>query len=116
LTVDSSILTAIGNDYGYGYEMIFSRKIAGKMTDKDIFLGITTSGRSENIIFALKECKKKTSKHYYPLGEMVPLPENLRTIQLQPAEILSPLFRNNIQFSHILFASIWKMRFLKIKI
>lgn len=56
LTVDSSILTAIGNDYGY--EQVFSRQIAGKMTDRDIFLGITTSGQSPNIINALETCKK----------------------------------------------------------
>ena len=56
LTVDSSILTAIGNDYGY--EKIFSRQIAGKMTKNDIFLGITTSGNSRNIIEALDQCKK----------------------------------------------------------
>jgi D-sedoheptulose 7-phosphate isomerase len=56
LTVDSSVLTAIGNDYGY--EKIFSRQIAGKMSRNDIFLGITTSGNSENIIEALDQCKK----------------------------------------------------------
>src|SRR5579872_4056547 len=37
LTVDSSILTAIGNDYGY--DLIFSRQLAGKLTKKDLFLG-----------------------------------------------------------------------------
>ena len=56
LTVDSSVLTAIGNDYGY--ENIFSRQIKGKLTKNDIFLGITTSGNSLNIIKALKTCKK----------------------------------------------------------
>lgn len=56
LTVDSSILTAIGNDYGY--DQVFSRQIAGKMTAKDIFLGITTSGHSPNILNALETCKK----------------------------------------------------------
>lgn len=55
LTVDSSILTAIGNDYGY--DEVFARQIAGKMTGKDIFLGITTSGNSRNIIRALEVCK-----------------------------------------------------------
>lgn len=54
LTVDSSILTAIGNDYGY--DEVFARQIAGKMSDKDIFLGITTSGNSKNIIRALEVC------------------------------------------------------------
>ncbi len=56
LTVDTSILTAIGNDYGY--EQVFSRQIAGKMTDKDVFLGITTSGQSPNILKALETCRQ----------------------------------------------------------
>ncbi len=60
LTVDSSILTAIGNDYGF--EKVFSRQIAGKMTSKDVFLGITTSGKSQNIILALRECKMRGIK------------------------------------------------------
>lgn len=55
LTVDSSILTAIGNDYGY--EMVFSRQLEGKATHKDIFLGITTSGNSQNILHALDSCR-----------------------------------------------------------
>lgn len=55
-TVDSSILTAIGNDYGF--EKIFSRQIIGKVTSKDIFLAITTSGMSQNILEALKVCKE----------------------------------------------------------
>lgn len=56
LTVDSSILTAIGNDYGF--DLVFSRQLAGKATAKDIFLGITTSGQSPNILKALEQCQK----------------------------------------------------------
>lgn len=55
LTTDSSILTAIGNDYGY--EQVFSRQLAGKAVAGDIFLGITTSGRSPNILRALEQCR-----------------------------------------------------------
>jgi D-sedoheptulose 7-phosphate isomerase len=55
LTVDSSIITAIGNDYGY--DMVFSRQILGKAQPKDTFLGITTSGKSPNILKALEQCK-----------------------------------------------------------
>lgn len=55
LTTDSSILTAIGNDYGY--EKVFSRQLAGKAVAGDIFLGITTSGRSPNILLALEQCR-----------------------------------------------------------
>ena len=57
LTTDSSILTAIGNDYGY--EKVFSRQLQAKATEKDIFLAITTSGKSPNIIEALKVCLEK---------------------------------------------------------
>ena len=56
LTVDSSVLTAIGNDYGF--DKIFSRQITGKMTKKDIFLGITTSGNSINILNAVDTCNE----------------------------------------------------------
>lgn len=57
LTADSSILTAIGNDYGY--DSVFSRQITGKLTPNDVFLGITTSGNSPNIVKALQACKEK---------------------------------------------------------
>jgi len=56
LTVDSSVLTAVGNDYGF--DKIFSRQLESKMTKKDIFLAISTSGNSANIIEALKFCKE----------------------------------------------------------
>jgi D-sedoheptulose 7-phosphate isomerase len=56
LTVDTSILTAIGNDYGY--DQIFARQITGKLKKNDVFLGITTSGNSLNILKALDVCSK----------------------------------------------------------
>ena len=56
LTTDSSILTAIGNDYGFN--KVFSRQLLGKANSSDIFLAISTSGQSPNILEALKECKK----------------------------------------------------------
>lgn len=57
LTVDTSILTAIGNDYGF--EQIFARQLAGKASSQDVFLGITTSGNSANIVRALNECRER---------------------------------------------------------
>lgn len=54
ITTDSSIITAIGNDYGY--DKVFSRQLAGKLQEGDVFLGITTSGKSPNILKALEEC------------------------------------------------------------
>lgn len=52
LTTDSSILTGIGNDYGY--EHVFARQIEALGQSGDIFLAISTSGNSPNIIRALE--------------------------------------------------------------
>lgn len=57
LTTDTSIMTAIGNDYGY--EKLFSRQVQANGVQGDMFIGISTSGNSANVIEALKECKNK---------------------------------------------------------
>jgi len=57
LTTDSSILTAVGNDYGY--KNIFSRQIQANGVMGDIFIAISTSGNSRNIIKAIKQAKSK---------------------------------------------------------
>ncbi len=57
LTTDTSALTAIGNDYGY--DKVFSRQLEGMGQDGDIFIGISTSGNSLNIINAFNSAKKK---------------------------------------------------------
>jgi D-sedoheptulose 7-phosphate isomerase len=51
LTTDSSVLTAIGNDYGY--EHVFARQIQGIGRAGDVLIAISTSGRSKNILNAL---------------------------------------------------------------
>ncbi|MBT4836751.1 MAG: SIS domain-containing protein [Methylococcales bacterium] len=56
LTVDSSILTSVGNDYHY--DEIFSRQLESKLSVDDVFLGITTSGNSPNILKSLEVCQK----------------------------------------------------------
>jgi len=57
LTVDTSALTAIGNDYGFLYA--FSRQVAAIANEGDILIGISTSGKSKNVVEAFKEAKKK---------------------------------------------------------
>jgi D-sedoheptulose 7-phosphate isomerase len=51
LTTDTSVLTAIGNDYGF--ERIFERQVRGLGRKGDAFIAISTSGRSPNVIAAL---------------------------------------------------------------
>ncbi len=67
LTTDTSILTAIGNDYGF--DKIFSKQIQWLGKEWDIFVGISTSGNSENIIQAIEECKKLWVKTIVLLGK-----------------------------------------------
>ena len=57
LTTDTSALTAIGNDFEFN--RIFSRQIEAIANEGDIFLAISTSGNSKNIMTALNEAKKK---------------------------------------------------------
>lgn len=57
LTTDTSIITAIGNDYGY--EQLFARQIQANGVAGDVFFGISTSGNSKNVTLALKTCKEK---------------------------------------------------------
>ncbi|MFD2206451.1 D-sedoheptulose-7-phosphate isomerase [Kiloniella antarctica] len=56
LTVDTSALTAIANDYGY--DQVFARQLSGLGKSGDVFVGITTSGNSANILAAAKVARK----------------------------------------------------------
>ena len=57
LNADQAILTAVGNDYGYEY--VFSRQVSGLGVKGDVLLLLTTSGRSENLIYAANTAKIK---------------------------------------------------------
>jgi D-sedoheptulose 7-phosphate isomerase len=57
LTTDTSILTAIGNDYGY--ERLFSRQVQALGQKGDVFIGYSTSGKSPNILKGFEEARSK---------------------------------------------------------
>jgi D-sedoheptulose 7-phosphate isomerase len=56
LTTDSSVLTAIGNDYGF--EQVFARQLRGLGRRGDVFVGLSTSGRSPNVLAALRAARE----------------------------------------------------------
>ncbi len=60
LTTNTSILTAIANDISF--EDVFLRQVQGLVTDKDLVIGISTSGESVNVIKAVLEAKNKGAK------------------------------------------------------
>jgi D-sedoheptulose 7-phosphate isomerase len=57
LTTDSSVITAIGNDYGY--DRVFERQILGLGCSGDVFIAISTSGRSPNILRAIEAARRR---------------------------------------------------------
>ena len=56
-TTDTSVITSIGNDYGY--EHVFKRQVEALGEKGDFFIGITTSGKSANVIAAMEEAKRR---------------------------------------------------------
>jgi D-sedoheptulose 7-phosphate isomerase len=57
LNTDTSVLTAVGNDYGF--ERLFARQVEALGVKGDVFFGISTSGRSRNVLRALDECRHR---------------------------------------------------------
>lgn len=57
LTTDTSILTAVANDYGY--EMVFSRQVEALANSGDLLVGISTSGNSKNVVNALEAARAR---------------------------------------------------------
>lgn len=66
LTTDSSVLTAIGNDYGF--EAVFSRQVEGLGLPGDVVFGISTSGNSPNVLAALSRARDLGCKTVALLG------------------------------------------------
>jgi len=55
-TTDTSMLTAIGNDYGYEY--VFERQLEANARPGDVFIGLSTSGNSKNVLRAILRCRE----------------------------------------------------------
>ena len=64
---DPSHLTCVANDFGFDY--VFQRGVQAYAQENDVFIGISTSGNSENIIIALEEAKKNKCKTVLFLGK-----------------------------------------------
>lgn len=71
LTVNTSTLTAIGNDYSF--ERVFVRQLEAKAKEGDILIGISTSGKSKNVLEALRYARKNSIKTVMLMGDYVNL-------------------------------------------
>ena len=95
LTVDTSNLTAIANDYGY--ENVFSRQLEGVGNSGDVLYGLSTSGNSENIVRAFKKAKEKGILTIALVGDKPCKMEELADITIKVPALTS----NNIQEMHL---------------
>ena len=101
LTTDTSIMTAIGNDYGYDY--LFSRQLEGLGNGGDVFVGISTSGNSRNILSALKTAKAKGMLAVGLTGQKGGLMDELCDIVLRvPSDSTPRIQESHITIGHIL--------------
>jgi D-sedoheptulose 7-phosphate isomerase len=67
LTTDTSALTAIGNDFGY--DQVFSRQVEGLGRPGDVLVGISTSGRSRNVVLAFEAARRRSISTVAMTGE-----------------------------------------------
>ena len=103
LTVDTSSLTALGNDYGF--DTIFERQIEALAQKNDAVIGISTSGNSENVVRALKKANAIGAK---TIGLGVTMAVKLRRLPTYPSlfrRMIRREFRKSILPSGISFVN-----------
>ena len=101
LTVDTSNLTAIGNDYGY--KAVFSRQLEGIGKPGDVLIGLSTSGRSENVLEAFSQAKKM-GIHTLALcgGNGGPMADMADVAILAPAKTSAHIQEMHITIGHVI--------------
>ena len=101
LTTDISIITAIGNDYGF--DNVFSRQLDALCNKGDVVIGISTSGNSKNVIEGIKSAKKKGGIVISFSGRSGGLMKEMSDYSIiVPSEITARIQEMHILIGHIL--------------
>ena len=101
LTTDTSALTAIANDYGF--ERVFARQIEGLGFENDVFIAISTSGNSPNIVHAVEIARAKGLKIIVFSGRDGGLLRGLSDVNLIiPSEVTARIQEMHILIGHII--------------
>jgi len=103
LTTDTSILTAIGNDYGFAD--VFARQVQGLGRRGDALIGISTSGNSENVLRALAKAK---TQGMFTVGLLGRDGGAIRSV-VDAAIVISDAATARIQEAHIFILHYWAM-------
>jgi D-sedoheptulose 7-phosphate isomerase len=102
LTVDTSALTAIGNDYGY--DQVFSRQVQALGKPGDVLFGLSTSGRSANVAAALDTARAKGMTTVAFTGTDPALMSGAEIVLAVPASETAKIQELHITSGHIVFA------------
>lgn len=101
LTTNTSVLTALANDYGY--DLVFSRQLEALARKNDLVLGISTSGKAKNVLSALRLAKKMGLKTVALTGgdggELVKLADLALVV---PSSVTARIQEAHITIGHIL--------------
>ncbi len=100
LGTNNSAISAIGNDYGF--DKVFSRELSSVGDKDDVFIAISTSGNSENIIEAIKVSNKKGIKTFVLTGETGGKMKDLCTCVNVPSNITGRIQECHIMIGHII--------------
>lgn len=109
LTVDTSCLTAVGNDYGYA--SVFSRQVEALGRPGDVLIGLSTSGRSVNVVRALEAATKKSITTISFTGARPNEMSIADYLLCVPAEETAKIQELHIICGHIIFALVERMMF-----
>lgn len=101
LNADVATMTAIANDYGY--DDMFARQVEGQMTERDLLIGISTSGNSENIYRAVLKAKQIGGKTAALLGKTGGKIKNCVDFPIVvPSDVTARIQECHIMIIHIL--------------
>ena len=104
LATDTSMITAIGNDYGY--EKLFQRQLEAQSKPGDVFVGLTTSGRSKNILSAFQACGKLGVRSLCLCGQGGELEGLVDFIIRVPSLHTARIQESHIMIGHIICAEL----------
>lgn len=114
LTTDTSILTALGNDYGF--EHVFARQVEALGAEHDVLILISTSGTSMNVVMAAQEARKKGMKTIGFLGGTGGTLIDLVDVPLVvPSDSVARIQEGHITMGHILCELVEHMLFVPVE-
>ncbi len=113
LTTDTSILTALGNDYGF--ENVFARQVEALGGDHDVLIVISTSGTSQNVVLATQKARQKGIKTIGFLGGRGGILKDLVDVPLLvPSDSVARIQEGHITIGHILCELVEQMLFVPV--